>query len=243
MKLTRERLISKIKRRLGGDFCNELEDDDFDDAIDSTDRWYLSWVGSPKEALLVMNQGEREISVPDDCITVLEVTLSARSTDFMALIDPSVFSDGNVSNSVPSSLFRPGHGGGIGDMAQSMAQMEMMAKVYGSERDWEWVRQSRKIRIYPATTSLSGGYAYIRYVSNDIDYDYMTPFEQSYYIRWMDAECKKLLGRVRSKYSNLPGPGDNIDIADGQSLLDEAKEEMQTIMEEVRQKPLSIIVG
>ena len=240
-KLTRERVIGKIKRRLGGDFCDQLDGDDFEDALDYTDIWFLTWFGTIKEAVTQYGSGEREITVADDCSQVLEVNLSGRSTDYLAMIDPGTFSD---ARAIPATLFRPGRGGGVGDIYQMQNHIEMTARVFGAERDWEYVRSERKIRIYPmAVPASSGGYVHYSYVSKDIDYDAMTPSEQLYYLRWAEAEAKKVLGRIRSKYGNLPGPGDNVEIADGQTLLEEAKEEMMTIMEEVKQKPIGFIIG
>ena len=240
-RLTRDRIIERVKHYLGGVMCTELMDYDFEDAMEMTDLWYMSWFGNKKTVTTTYASGAREIDVNDDCVQVTSVTLSSSPTDFMSMLNPAAFQE---TRYVPGHYFSPGRGSGIGDVGQLLAYFESSALVLGAERDWEFDSENRKIILYPAgLPASSGGTVVYSYISSDINYAKMSPYEQRYYIRWMEAECKKMLGRKRSKYTNLPGPGDNIDVADGQSLIDEAKEDIQTIMEEVKQTPIPFMVG
>ncbi len=240
-RLSKDRVIEKTQRKLGWpQVCVELLPEHFDEAIDDTDRWFMAWFGSVKEQTVSYASGEREVSVVDDCMIVIDVALPARNTDYMALLNPMAFTDGVAQ--LPLQSTQIGHGT-YSEIEQLLAYQEMGARILGAEREWEYVRQTRKIRMFPAAapTSSAGTLVYW-YTSNEIDYRTMTPWEEHLYLRWMEAECKKTLGRIRSKYGEVPGPAGPVSM-DGAELLDEAKTAMEELMIEAKAAPMPFVAG
>jgi hypothetical protein len=89
-------------------------------------------------------------------------------------------------------------------------------------------------------TNFTSGSRY-QYISDpsDIPYEYCTyckinqPGKQ-WIKKYFLAVCKETLGRILQKYTQIPIPGDNVTM-DGAELRAEAKDEMSTLLEKLRE--------
>lgn len=67
---------------------------------------------------------------------------------------------------------------------------------------------------------------------NNFDYTLLNDLSQAWIRKYTLAICKEILGRIRSKFANIPIPNGNIDL-DGKDLINEGKDEQQKLKDEL----------
>ena len=119
-------------------------------------------------------------------------------------------------------------GGGIGDFFLTQQYLEIMRRVLSNEGGWSVVN-GKYIQLYPAPAETPAPVIieYRALDSNTIHHAY-----RNWIQRYALACAKGILGRIRGKYRNLPGPGGGAQL-DGGVLTQESTQEKQALMEEL----------
>ncbi len=115
----------------------------------------------------------------------------------------------------------------------------MYSRVSSNLGGWEWVGGYRNIKLYPIPCCACR--VAVQYLQKCKDWEEVTQAMQEGALSY----AKEILGRIRGKIKNPPGPGGGIQL-DGAELLQEAKEERKQWMEDLIYKfgdSLSITMG
>jgi hypothetical protein len=97
---------------------------------------------------------------------------------------------------------------------------QMYSRVSSNIGGWEFVNDTHHIKIYP--TPGGGQKVMVQYLQRMKDWDEVTQSMQEGALIY----AKMILGRIRGKYKNPPGPNSGIQL-DGDTLLQEAREDMK----------------
>lgn len=126
----------------------------------------------------------------------------------------------------------------ISDLWIAMSAKESFDYVYGIHPTWEVL--NNRLYLYPKPQyPISVGVKYMLIPSEEE----LTTHE------WVRkgtlARSKQTLGRVRSKYSSIPGPAGEGIALDGQQLLQEGQQEWEWLLSDImnRSEPLSFSIG
>lgn len=152
------------------------------------------------------------------------------------------FSANDLGGAIPVEYFYPGGAyssiqGGLIDPIQPIwgrmgewvlyKQYEMMySRVSSALGGWEWVGGFRHIKLYPIPCKVQA--VIVHYLQKQKDFDCVTQAMQEGAL----AHAKIMLGRIRSKIKNPPGPNGGIQL-DGDQLLQEGIEDKKTWQEEL----------
>ena len=224
-----------IKRKFGfGTVDVELTDDQLDDCIDESKKWFAGVIGQEGMALLNIQQTGGEFDVPDDVQAVTEVIFEDRNQDFINLFD---WADIELSP-IGYGTYYGSPSGSYSYLVQARQYLEHGRKIIGADRDWEWDRTSRKLRLFPARDVGGTGIgtkAVIRYQRNTINLEELYDYEYSMVRRWAWAESMETLGYIRTKYSSLPSASGEVTL-NGDTLLANANEIKFALRDEVKVK-------
>lgn len=98
-------------------------------------------------------------------------------------------------------------------------QYEMMYNRLSSNvGGWEWIDGLCQIKLYPIPCRCFP--VIVHYLQKKTDWKQVTQAMQEGALAW----AKQMLGRIRGKWTNIPGPGGGVQL-DGPALLAEGKEE------------------
>ncbi len=117
---------------------------------------------------------------------------------------------------------------------------ETFERLSGRNGGWEFFSSDHKIKVYP-TPMFSGGTITVHYLQKNKDWDKVHQFMNEYSL----ALAKIMLGRIRSKYSQIVSPGQGVTL-DGQMLLEEGKTEKMQLEKDLVYKwaePIPINLG
>jgi hypothetical protein len=197
----------------------ELVDDQLQTAIDMAKSVFIKYLGREKYAYTMGKARQAEYEWPDDADSIMTVYYRPASLSALGNINQALFSDFYL---LATDL--------AVDIYESpvtywcyMASREMLEKTYGVWGSWEMI-DFRRFRIYPLPykDQVIG----IQYMSKDLDLS-----EDRYNLlrKLALAYSKQMLGRVRSKYANIPGSNNNMLTLDGTTLLAEGTQEEKDI--------------
>jgi hypothetical protein len=229
-----------VKRTLGFPTQRvELTEDQLDDSIADAKRWFANWKGTNKEMTLAVIAGQSEYTLPNDVNDVLSIAPGVSAVDLRVLFTSFNFLD----ESIPYDLFRVPQAGGVySTFAQTISYVDMVKRVMSSDVDYEFDRDSHKLRIFPVQ---KGSYsALISYKSATVDISSLDPRDEELIRRYTFARAKMRLGYLRSKFDSYPLAGGDKKL-DGETLKQEAKEELEALQEEIVGLgfPMGIITG
>lgn len=143
-----------------------------------------------------------------------------QASDLQGAIPIEYFYPGGAYASIQGGLIDPIQPiwGRMGEWVLYKQYEQMYSRVSSSLGGWEWVGGYGTIKLYPIP--YRSQMIIVRYLQKMKDWPEVTTAMQT------GALCfaKEILGRIRSKYKNPPGPGGGIQM-DGPELLAEAKEE------------------
>jgi hypothetical protein len=105
--------------------------------------------------------------------------------------------------------------------------LKQINKVLGRGTTWNIIN-NKYLQIYPVPDSTDEVILEFR----GLDANTIHPAYKNWLQRYSLAVSKEILGRARSKYETLPGPGGGTRL-DGQVLLQESKEEKALLLEEL----------
>lgn len=115
--------------------------------------------------------------------------------------------------------------GRMGEWTVMKSYQEMYSRMTSSEGSWTWGPEN-VIILFPNPAISS--WVIVHYLQRMREWDEVFSWMQDYAL----AHAKEILGRVRSKFSTLPGPGGGASL-DGQQLLSEAKDEKEKLREDL----------
>lgn len=125
------------------------------------------------------------------------------------------------------------------EYALTISYWETLNRITGQEPAWTWVPQTRDLYLNlggndPAGEPPLGSYhVMVRYYES-VSLDGVREEHVDWFRSMVLAVAKRILGRIRGKFSGvIPSPGKDV-ILDAQSLLDEGKQEEEELTEKAR---------
>ena len=116
--------------------------------------------------------------------------------------------------------------GRMGEWVLYKQYEQMYANKASGIGGWEWLGDYGHIKLYPVPFKISG--VIVKYIQKNKDWPEVTEAMQEGALSY----AKEILGRIRSKYKNPPGPNGGVQM-DGPELLQEAKEEREKWKEDL----------
>lgn len=244
---SREDLIRELQLRLASGIVDvELDREHYDVAINLALAKYRQVSSGSVEESVVFIQTQ-----PD----VVEYVLPQEVMEIRRLYRRGVGTNsGSGSNFDPFDvafnnmyLLNAGQIGGIATFDAFSQYKETIGRIFGSEYDFQWNRNTHTLRI-------------LRNVQRDEDvlaicYNYVPEsvlLKDVYASQWLGnyslSQCKYILGEARSKYqSGLPGAGGSITL-NGEQLKAEAQQEKEMLIDQIRNmeegnEPLWFTIG
>lgn len=111
---------------------------------------------------------------------------------------------------------------------QHISEVETAKRVFGAESDW--FTHGGKLKFNSSGRKSSS--VIIEYTTKDIDSASVCSPWDDYYFRRLKAEVKEHIGRYRSKFGSYSTPGGDANL-DGEKLLDESREDIASLREEI----------
>lgn len=115
----------------------------------------------------------------------------------------------------------------VGEYVLMQQYLKQIRKILGQGGSWETINNK-----YLHLTPVPDGEEEVILEFRGIDSNTILPAYRNWIQRYSLAVCKEILGRIRSKYDVLPGPGGGTRL-DGQALLEEARLEKDKLLEEL----------
>lgn len=110
--------------------------------------------------------------------------------------------------------------GKMGEWVLYKGYETMYARTSSNIGGWEWISDYSHVKLYP--TPYAGRKVVVHYIQRQKDWPEVNQAMQEGAL----AYAKQILGRIRSKFNNPPGPNGGVQL-DGQALLQEGKEELE----------------
>ena len=226
--MNEKELTMWILRRLGSpQFEVELKPADLADAIEDAKDWYLAELGEVRTARISVNSSEIQYTVPEDVEAVLDVYFPGREDDISLVMTPYAL----AGETVPYDVYSvPESGGFYSNLYQVQQYVDTAKYVTSSDPAWEWDSVTRMLSLYPMSLS---GECEITYSSTSVTVDQLPYKDFNLFKKFALASAKEKLGRVRSRFASYPGAQGESQ-QDGDTLREEAKEEIQEATEEIR---------
>lgn len=236
-------VINYVRRRLGDQVVNvELTEDQLRDCINDTKRWFVANWGVRSEKLIIADIGQSEFKLEEDVYRVIAVyeerlafpgiALSFQDIPFYYLY--TYRSDVSISFSYPVGLYS-----GLIQQLQFIGQLK---RIFSADLSFEYNPYSRILRIMPAR--MEARRILVEYLNNTVDIAKLAGEDKNVFLRYCLAVAKERLGRIRSKYSDIPYATGTVSL-DGERLLSEALEEQKELTEWAmsRNKPALVLRG
>lgn len=115
----------------------------------------------------------------------------------------------------------------VGQYMLMQMYLKQISKVLGQGSSWNIIN-NRYLQLFPVPDSNHAVILEYR----GLDANTILPAYRNWLQRYSLCLAKEILGRVRSKFKTLPGPGGGSSL-DGELLLSEAREEKQLLLEEL----------
>jgi len=238
---TRTTLTNHAKVQLGyPSVCVELDDTAFEDAAVETELWMAVHMGQLKRTTLALVSGTSVYDMPSDCEYVTDIAFPQQWSGTLPL---PVDLDGLEDFYYGRFFGYGGKGGGFNSAVyQNLQYIDMTQRTLSADPDHRWDFFDKKLTVSPLN-SVSGT-AFVWYLSNVMDYTRLSLQQRHLMRRYMVAQCMMILGRIRSKYSEVPGSGGKITL-NGSDLISSAENEFMTLEEKVKAlvEPMGFITG
>jgi hypothetical protein len=233
-----EELKKWILRRLGSPLLKvELTEAHLEDSIASAKMWFSAKKGVRKQTLLPFFSGSNEYILPDEIDTVLEVSFPVAPMDISMVFSPFLLMD----EKVPYDVFAaPSSVGLYSSFTQTLQYVEMAKRILGAEPDWR--QEGRTLYLFPIPRT--NGRIFLDYKSVTFTIEQLNERDFDLLKRYALAKAMADLGRIRSKYDGYPTSSGETHL-DGDKLLDEAKEVIEALDEEIGQSayPIPFLSG
>ena len=232
----REQLKDYVLHKLGAPVVKiELDEQNLDRCIDYALRVFEEY--APREFFSLYTfrsqQGKSVYELPPDVGYVRQVyykqmaTFAFQATDLDGAIPVEYFYPGGSYASIQGGLIDPIQPiwGRMGEWVLYKQYEQMYSNISSNIGGWEFIGDMGKIKLYP--TPVAPQIVIVQYCQKMKDWKEVT-------LCMMDialAEAKEVLGRIRSKYAQMPGAAAGQ--LDGDKLLAEAKEEKEKWREDI----------
>ena len=155
-------------------------------------------------------------------------TFTFKASDLNGAIPLEYFYPGGSYSSIQGGLIDPVQPiwGRTGEWVLYKQYETMYSRVSSSLGGWEWIGGYRNIKLYPIPCCASK--VAVQYLQKCKDWEEVTQSMQEGALSY----AKEILGRIRSRIKNPPGPNGGIQL-DGDQLIQEAKEERKQWMEDL----------
>jgi hypothetical protein len=149
-------------------------------------------------------------------------TFAFQASDLDGAIPIEYFYPGGAYASIQGGLIDPIQPiwGRMGEWHLYKQYEQTYSRVSSNIGGWEWISDMRHIKLYP--TPYRAQRVIVHYLQKMKDWPEVTEALQEGALSY----AKEILGRIRGKYTNIPGPSGGIQ-NDGATLLQEAKEERE----------------
>lgn len=160
-----------------------------------------------------------------------QATFGFQSSDLGGAIPIEYFYPGGAYASIQGGMIDPIQPiwGRMGEWVLYKQYEEMYSRISSSLGGWEWIGGYKHIKLYPVPHSVQK--VTVNYIQRMKDWQEVTESMQEGALTY----AKEILGRIRSRIKNPPGPGGGVQL-DGDQLLAEAKEERQKWKDELLTK-------
>lgn len=243
MGATELELKESTLRRLGHPTVQvELTDDQIQECIDDAKRWLAVDYGIVAFRTLQTIPGVSEYVLPDDTLDVR--TLHSPGSHVPPLIYDREFpfyfpfpsrAEGGVVFSYPATLYS--------GIVQQLQWIEQLRRTFGTEITFDYHPENFLLRIFPGSQA-TGGTFVVEYLARTVITMNLIGEAEQLLRRYIMAQAKLILGRVRGKYDTLPTAGGDRGM-DGKELLEEGKTELEELKAEAsgRSYPYSFLTG
>jgi len=214
----------------------ELDEQNIDFCID----WALKIVEdyAPREYftyyVFTTQAGKSIYEMPPDIGIVRNVhykehgTFAFQASDLDGAIPVEYFYPGGSYASIQGGLIDPIQPiwGRMGEWVLYKQYEQMYSRVSSNIGGWEFIGDMRHIKLYP--TPRAGQKVFVHYMQKMKDWGEITQSMAEGALTY----AKEILGRIRSRIKNPPGPNGGVQL-DGEALLAEAKEEREKWKEDL----------
>lgn len=129
--------------------------------------------------------------------------------------------EGGIVFSYPTGLYS--------GIVQQLQWIEQLKRIFSAEPEWMYDQMTKVLRLFPAF-EIGQKRLMVEYVSNSMQVEELMGEALITFSRYFRAECKEILGQIRSKYDAIPVAGGSASL-NGAALLDQAKEEKAALTE------------
>lgn len=241
MATTETEMIAYVRGSLGGNVTDlELTATDLSLCIAKAKMWYAMLIGQVNSAVIQVQGSTNEYAVPDDCDTVVEVAFSAPS-------EGSFWGWPLPSYNMTSMMSRSGTNAGtrslmVTDVTQALQYMELVQRTASMDNDWHYDEARRLLVITPNGKDVTA--VRIWYLSGTVDVTRLKIYEASLVQDYALAHAMEILGKIRTKYSEVPSSMGSTTL-NGDLLAADAVALKQSLTEQLRalQPPALFITG
>lgn len=151
-----------------------------------------------------------------------------QASDMGGAIPIEYFYPGGSYNSIQGGLIDPIHPiwGRMGEWVLYKQYEQMYSRTSSALGGWEFLGGFNSIKLYPVPYRVQK--VMVHYLQKNKDWGEVTQAMQEGALTY----AKEILGRIRSKYQNVPGAGGSVSM-DGSTLLQEAREDRQKWFEDL----------
>lgn len=231
----REQIRDYILHMLGAPSVKiELDEQNIDFCIDQALKVFEDYAGKEYFSYYTFRTtpGKSVYELPPDVGAVRNVfykesgNVNSQASDLGGAI-PLEYFNGSYS-SMQGGMIDPVHPvwGRMGEWVLYKQYEQMYSRVSSNLGGWEFIGGLRHIKIYPIP--YRSQMVIVHYIQKQKDWNDVTQAMQEGALTY----AKEILGRVRGKYRNIPGPGGGLQ-NDGPELLQEAKDERQKWFEDL----------
>lgn len=229
--LVREQIRDYIMHMLGAPVIQlELDEQNIDFCIDQALKIVEEYAGREHFSFYGFRTipGQSVYELPPNIGYVRKVVykeqgnLSFQSEDLGGVIPIEYYYPGGADTTMLGGLFNPTQPiwGKMGEWSLYRSYEQMYSRLSSNIGGWEWVGGYRTIKLYPIPRG--SHQVTVHYIQRMKDWAEVSQAMQEGALTY----AKEILGRIRSKYQNIPGYGGGI-VMDGQALIQEAREDRQ----------------
>jgi len=155
-------------------------------------------------------------------------TFAFQASDLDGAIPVEYFYPGGAYASIQGGLIDPVQPiwGRMGEWVLYKQYEQMYSRVSSNLGGWEWLGGYEHIKVYPVPYRTQR--VIVEYIQKNKDWDRVSQAMQEGALTY----AKEILGRIRGKYKNPPGPNGGVQL-DGDQLLQEAREDRKQWMEDL----------
>ena len=224
-----------ISRSLGGGVIQvELTEDQLNDSVYEAKMWFMGNLGQFKNKILNISPNGGYVDVAEDCLSVVDVYFDIERSDLFDQFDWAGVEVNPLAIGGYGAYYggMVGMGGGYSFLVQSMQYRETARRVLGTDRDWEWDSNDRKLRLYPTSGTNIGTAVFVVYMTDDIDLSKTRPYEYRIIRKYAYATAMETLGQIRSKYAEGPSATGSIAL-NGADLIGNADIMRENLKQEI----------